>query len=331
MSKIIERDSNFELLRIVAIFMVLILHYFNGGMGGAFNNVKSGTLNYYFMYFIESLSIIAVNLFVLISGYFMCTKKETKISKVLNLILLTSFYSVVFYILSIFLGSSNFSLRELVYSMIPFTYGSKWFISTYVVLSLISPYLNVIFERIDEVNMRKLVLILIITISITPTLLNKLSYNDNGYGVLSFIMLYTIGAYIRLHFKKDKKLIFYLSSYILFTIFTFIYAQTSERAWDYNSIFNVMSSISLFLVFAKIKLKSTIINTLATYSFAIYVVHTEPRINVILYQTILKCNQFWSSDFFVLHMLISIMLIYSICILIEYLRRKVFVLIKFIK
>lgn len=328
MKSSIKRNSSFELLRIIAILMVLILHYFNGGMGGALNNVKVNSFNYYSVYIIESLSIIAVNLFILISGYFMCKKKEVKINKALNLIILTSLYSVGFYILSIFMGSSKFSFGELVYAFIPFTYGSKWFIGSYAVLSIISPYLNIIFENLNKKEMKRLSAILVIAISIVPTLLNNISYNDNGYGVLSFIMLYTIGSYIRLHYKEEKNILMYCIGYVVFAALTFGYSLISDKAWNYNSIFNVISSITFFLIFTKIKIKSRFINKLATFSFAIYVIHTEPRISSILYKTILRCNQFWNSKLFLIHMIISVIIIYLICISIEYTRRVIFKILK---
>ena len=52
------RKSNFELLRIIAIIMIIGLHYFNGSMGGALRNVVPGEFNYYFAYLFESLFII---------------------------------------------------------------------------------------------------------------------------------------------------------------------------------------------------------------------------------------------------------------------------------
>lgn len=54
------RNSNIELLRIILMIMVITLHFNNGEMGGAFNLVQAGTLNFHFLYFLESLIMTAL-------------------------------------------------------------------------------------------------------------------------------------------------------------------------------------------------------------------------------------------------------------------------------
>lgn len=66
-----KRKSNIELLRIILILLVIILHYMNISMGGALGKVRPNTFDYYLDHFIESLSIVAVNVFILITGYFL--------------------------------------------------------------------------------------------------------------------------------------------------------------------------------------------------------------------------------------------------------------------
>lgn len=65
-----KRQSNIELLRIILISLIITLHYLNDSMGGELDHVLPGTSNYFISHTIESLSIIAVNVFVIITGYF---------------------------------------------------------------------------------------------------------------------------------------------------------------------------------------------------------------------------------------------------------------------
>ena len=69
------RNSNIELLRIILMFMVILLHFNNSEMGGAFNYAENKPLNSFILYFLESLSICAVNCFMIISGYFLAYNK----------------------------------------------------------------------------------------------------------------------------------------------------------------------------------------------------------------------------------------------------------------
>ncbi|MBO4675467.1 MAG: hypothetical protein J5601_05240, partial [Elusimicrobiaceae bacterium] len=96
-TSITTRDSNIELLRIILILMILALHYFNGEIGGLFSNVATLSANYYIAHFLESACIIAVNVFILITGYFACYKKEIALSKPLFLYSLLIFYGTILY------------------------------------------------------------------------------------------------------------------------------------------------------------------------------------------------------------------------------------------
>ena len=74
--------------------MIIMLHYNNGAMGGALANIHSGTFPYYFVHFTESLSSVAVNVFILITGYFSYDKNKIFISKIARLVLLMIFWGL---------------------------------------------------------------------------------------------------------------------------------------------------------------------------------------------------------------------------------------------
>lgn len=84
----LERNSNIELLRIVLMFMVILLHFNNGSMGGAFNYVTDVQINSFILYLLESFSICAVNCFMVISGYFLAYNKTLNCLKLLIYFLL---------------------------------------------------------------------------------------------------------------------------------------------------------------------------------------------------------------------------------------------------
>ena len=85
----IKRKYSLDLLKIVSMFFVIVLHYNNGNMGGLLNNVQTGTSNYFIAHFTEILTIIACNLFVLISGYFLCKSNKIKIRKIVDIIIIS--------------------------------------------------------------------------------------------------------------------------------------------------------------------------------------------------------------------------------------------------
>lgn len=81
-----DRESNIELLRILAMLGVIILHYNNPSIGGGVSFVKHGSLNYWFLNIVESIFVCAVNLFMIISAfmiiseYFMASSNKRDLS-----------------------------------------------------------------------------------------------------------------------------------------------------------------------------------------------------------------------------------------------------------
>ena len=63
-----KRESGLDLLRIISIFMIIILHSLNHS--GILQNITIGTFEYNISYLFQSLSIVAVNCFILITGFF---------------------------------------------------------------------------------------------------------------------------------------------------------------------------------------------------------------------------------------------------------------------
>ena len=81
MDKRRDRESNIELLRILAMLGVIILHYNNPSIGGGLSFVKSGSINYWFLNFSESVFACAVDLFIIISAYFMGSSNKRDLWK----------------------------------------------------------------------------------------------------------------------------------------------------------------------------------------------------------------------------------------------------------
>ena len=78
-----SRNSNIELLRLLLMAFVVLLHFNNGEMGGAFSLVQGNTIDSYMLHFFEALCACAVNCFMIVSGYFLLGNTNIKMSKVL--------------------------------------------------------------------------------------------------------------------------------------------------------------------------------------------------------------------------------------------------------
>lgn len=315
-----KRDSNFELLRIILILMVLVLHYNNAGMGGGLSNVIPNSFNYYFVNFTESYCIIAVNVFVLITGYFMINKDTVKISKIIKLFLLAILYNTIFYILVVAKGKIDFnfsSINSLLKNM-----TSIWFIVIYSILYLLIPYINKMVKNINKKQYTILLFILLFFFSIWPTYWTTTPCKDFGYGIINFILLYLIGGYIKLYKDSYKNMLLFFSINIIGVLIVFYQSLHYNYALFYNNPFNIINAVSFFLIFKSIKLKhNKIINYAASFTFPIYIIHCNIYIGKTLYQTIFHSYKYYYSKYIVVNTLVAIIGVYIICFTIELLRR----------
>ncbi len=324
------RESNIELLRILAMLGVIILHYNNPSIGGGLSFVKSGSINYWFLNLIESIFVCAVNLFMIISAYFMASSNKRDLWKPIQLLVQVIIFSVSKYIL-ISLIKSNFSIRGLVGALIP----ANYFVILYIVVFIISPYINLIFENLDSRKRKLFIFTLILLFSVYPTIVDVLievtkhSFNglssigmygsQYGYSIVNFTLCYCVGAYIRFEsediFKVNtSKLVGWLITCVAtMTIWSVINDKigyfTEKTAWEYCNPLVIMSAVCAFLLFKRIKIKnSKFINSLAKGSFTVYLLH----INLV---THVGVKLFVNNNIFVLilHMVLSSALIYFVC------------------
>ena len=162
------RNSNIELLRLVLMFMVVLLHFNNDTMGGAFVYARNFPAENFTLHFLESLSVCAVNCFMIVSGYFLYTNRRIKFSKVADIILIVIFYRFVNYFMQVaFLGES-LSVKHLIVLLLPMNY----FAIFYVVCYMLSPFVAKLWNGLDNRKSDILISLLLSIFVIVPTLLD---------------------------------------------------------------------------------------------------------------------------------------------------------------
>ena len=124
---------------------VIILHYNNETIGGGLLYVTNNSLNYYILMVLESLCICAVDLFMLISGYFSYMGKKTTLYKPIALIAQVIIFSFCWNLLT-GLIKETLTIKSILSSLVP----ANYFVILYITVYLLSPYLNLLYERITK-------------------------------------------------------------------------------------------------------------------------------------------------------------------------------------
>lgn len=279
----LKRDSNFELLRIICMVLIIMGH-----LSIKFSNDSINSLAYIETHFLRSFTIVAVNVFVLISGYFSISYKMPRL---LKLIEQTWFYSVGLFFLALLLGWHSLEPRNDIFYFVPIFGKLFWFITIYVILYILSPILNKLALSLTKEKFKAILLVGFFVIYVWHTLgyiLNaKMPIEDAGYGIPNFIYLYLLGRYFSMHsdFASSKRN--YFLSYILISLalFTFQFAYSWALGFSftsllsYNTLFVFGGAVMLFLYIAKLRLAyNKFINDWAKYCLAVYIIHMHPLV-----------------------------------------------------
>lgn len=326
MSNIKERQSNFELLRILSMVLIVAHHYaIHGGFQLDPNVMNINKIIYYILVYGGKLG---VNLFVMISGYFLINSNFNA-KKAVKLWIDVSFFSIFIGLYFIIFKDYHLTKLELFKLANPIIYGSYWFATTYFALYLFSKYLNIFIKYINKSILFKLIWFLTIILSFLPTFLN--GSIASSY-LLWFILLYSIAAYIKLYdpeiFNKKGYIkaafIFYIILILLAIIIDIIGNHFSWLEAYPTHFSNLQTptmlflSILLFVGFKNIHISySKIINAIAACSFGVYLIHDNEMIRHYLWIDIFKNYMYFDNKYFIIYALITIIFVYIGCTIIS--------------
>lgn len=283
------RQSNIELLRIVAMWLVLVVHTCFYSLGQpSHETVACAPLESFLRIAGQAFSVVCVNVFVMISGWFGIHPRWKGLASFL--------YQCVFIAAAVYgilmLTGQSFTWAQIKHDVIyP---NSYWFVYAYLWLYLLSPVLN----RFMETAPRKEVKRLLIAFFLFQTLYGcwpfELGYIAKGYSPISFIGLYLLTRYVRIYqpsWSKYSKRIdaeFYAVASLLPAVILFAYVGLSPDGEDLSTLYRIFlsytsplviaTSLSLLLFFSKMRFQSRLINYTASSAFAVYLVHCHPSI-----------------------------------------------------
>ena len=283
-SNYVIRESNFELLRIVAMFLVLVVHADYLSLGRPTQiEIMQEPISSIGRIFFQAMSIACVNIFILISGWFGI---KPSIKSFSNFIFQCLFFYIGIYLVGIASGFATFSIKGLVRSFALIKWN--WFIYSYILLYILAPILNSYINNTPKKQIRNTIICFYIFQTIFAFLFRTVSFFENGYSTISFIGLYMLARYIKLFPNKYTTLSikndFLIISFFITLIATIEFILISYNApehYKYNNYINpfvILVALYTLLLFSKLKFHSKFINWIASSCFAVYLIHINPLI-----------------------------------------------------
>ena len=273
------RNSNIELLRIIAMVMILGLHVNFLAIGQpSTQEIVSSPIQSFIRLFAEYACIVGVNVFVLISGWFGIHYKPKGI---VQFLFQSLFFSLIIFIPFAITGEVEVGRLNIMSSFLLYK-NAYWFVWAYLVLYIMAPMLNTFIEKNDRQTLKRFLLLFFIVQTIASIFTN-VGFYKAGYDPLSFIGLYLLARYFKIY-KENKGKYIYLFIFVLCSLLNtlacfiqpFLEISNSSMisiSLMYTNPLNIIGALCLLLFFTKLDFKSKLVNYIATSCFAVYLLH----------------------------------------------------------
>lgn len=336
-----NRLGNFEILRLLSMLFIVVYHFFSHGLH-SFVGEKIyfdttdiiGIVNFFSTELFFNLVQIAVNVYVLLTGYFLIENSTFKLEKILKIWLQVFFYSVLLGSI-FFLTTDKLSMGDMMKCFFPFKGNAYWFVTKYLALVALAPFIAIMVESISKAKYQLLLGIMcLLTLEIYKLPFACNFGNTYGNSLLFFVTLFLTGGYIRKYgsfnlFCMNEKAIF-----ALVYIITFLWAiakvlpskNPTISGFPYHSM-TFLEAVAFFQMFATFKCEGKFWNSLvkiAPYTFGVYLISDNNYVRMWLWDDIVCVEQNITSVVFVPYAILSSVAIMTVCMMIDAIRAKLF-------
>ncbi len=290
------RMANLEALRCVAMMMVVVLHFL--GKGNLLGDVTSQSMGGVGVaaWMLESFCIVAVNTYMLISGYFLSTS-SFKLSRLVRLYLQIWFYSVGVGMLAVGTGlapspETAVDTHYYLSLLFPVSMGHYWFMTAYVFLYLLLPFVGRAVQGMDKRQMQIALGLLLLMFCVCKSVLPfRLETDGQGYDCLWYLCVFLTAAYLRkfgISFLQKKwhcALLYVLGCLGVLAellCLRWIYLRTGSLglilkiSTEYNHVLTLAAAVGLFGLFLQWKssgMGARLVTAVAPYTLGVYLLH----------------------------------------------------------
>jgi len=335
-----KRHANFELLRIAAMLMIITLHYLVKG-NVAVSYAESRSAVNYAAWLVEAFCIVAVDCYVLLSGYFL-VESEWKPGRVLSLLCQILFYSLLIPVAMLCIGMLSWGelgLYDWLGFLFPIGTEHYWFATAYLFLYLFAPVLAAGIKKLEKKTLQKIIVLLLLFFSVGKSVLPFSFVTDRyGYDYGWFLCLFLIAAYLRLYGcrwleEKAHGIWLYVGTCLCIFVVSAAagllgekieaFAYYAEMPYTYNHLLCLFGAVGLFSVFKKMRIKegraAEIIRRIAPHTFGVYLLHEHILIRY-EWMDWLRVDKVRESFLFLPHMFWCVCVVFLAGLLVDFVR-----------
>lgn len=297
-----NRDLRLDFLKILAMFGIVFIHVVN--FGGAFTVTAEHPVQSILLLIMFSLGYAMTNVFVIVSAW-MLSEREIRPKKAIRLTIKATVYASVIYGVLCLTGVIDFRVMDALRNVFAIITRQYWFLTAYVVMYLLSPYLNRLLGSLEISEFKTLLWIVLGISSIVPTVFlffpgRSLIDPDPGQTFIWFISLYALVYFMKkyhLHIIRARKKALILTIPACVAILVASYFAMSwmsvkmgmDGAGCWRLFFNssipvVLISLSIFFLTLYLpesfgRKSGGIMCSIASTTIGVYLISSHPQLN----------------------------------------------------
>lgn len=284
-----ERCYGLDLLRILSMMGIIGLHMINQGGFLTAANEKTEII---IVRLAAALFYCSVNVFAMLTGYLQVRRENVRSASLLKLLLTAFVYCAGAVAVAMRVKPKLFTYfpELMAQALFPPLAGRYWYLTCYVLLFVMIPYLNTMVRHLRERQMRVMLLMLLALLSVATTFGQADYFRINtGYSPFWLMFCYLVGAYIRLHLehlsgKAAAKWLWLAGANLALTVFLWEHwgtdvIKSKYLILEYTSPIMVVNAAIFVLVFARVDVRGTWLQKLtlllSSSAFGVYLLHSH--------------------------------------------------------
>lgn len=289
------RDSGIELLKIFAIFVIVINHTVQSLTNEAYNIPNNGfvidisrattNIQCILLLIFRHFGVLGNSVFFICSAWFLLKSKNWNKKKWLFMVIEIWVVSIVIFIITYIILHGNISIGIIISSLFPTTFGNNWYMTCYLLFYPIHPILNSIVNMMNRRQLFRSTLVMVF-LYVFMNFINCSWFFSSA--IILWITIYFAIAYMQKYLMsfvdniRENIILFIIGvigfiGIILITDICGLYSQVlSDKVmrWVNNcNPFLLAMSIAMFNIARNIHFKNRFINYISKLSLLIYIIH----------------------------------------------------------
>lgn len=340
--KTVRRQSGIELLRIIAMYLIVTHHMVNHnsfdflGQPGSFRQVVLSLFQ-----FVPGK--IGIALFFIASAWFLSTgtaNLKNACRKIWVLECEILFWSIAGLVFQLLIDPEVVHFQQVIMAFFPTITQLWWYTTCYALFLIFLPFINLSLRRIGQNVHKKLAVVMVVVWGVSSVI----PYSSMGIGLnlIAFMYVYTLITYYRWYMQPVSTrfaVVAVLICGILLLAWNILFGllYTDEYASEYQAILYILDrewslpvlgvSFGMFIVFSRMRFHSRLVNSVASWTLGVYLITDHPFVRELLWTQWFAFDKYYQTRLPIVWMLAISAFVFVVALMLEAIRKSLFAII----